>query len=262
MRPQQLRALLGSRGPRRLIPRRGVAEAMSTWHSGGAATGDIGFWRQHVQHFRSAKAYALVVGRLLDRQDLVAATALLMQWVSQATNTRLQQGEHSFHSLALRLMLELCQAPARPAADQGRRSTEPRDLIAKFFDYLEANAEEYWQVPSLSLVESSATLAADPDEDDDPQKLFDAAYDEMVYVDSTDDGYEGNIFDSGGSPATEFELEQESRRLRERLAFLATVARLRRVAALHRGPAMGDESLSEEFFDASCSRQKRISGNC
>src|SRR5581483_11486630 len=63
---------------------RRAAEALRAWHQGGAATADIGFWRQHVAHFNSPKAYAMVADSLLDKADLVAAMALVVQWLSLA----------------------------------------------------------------------------------------------------------------------------------------------------------------------------------
>ena len=37
-------------------------------------------------------------------------------------------------------------------------AAERRDLVVKFFDYLEANAEEYWEVPTLDLVEGGSRM--------------------------------------------------------------------------------------------------------
>ena len=52
----------------------------------------------------------------------------------------------------------------------------------------------------------------------------------MVYRDSTDDGIDTNVLGSGPE-STDFELEQESKRIADRLAFLVTLARLwRRMA--------------------------------
>ena len=56
-------------------------------------------------------------------------------------------------------------------------------------------------------------------------------YDDVVYVDSTQDGVDADMLESGG-PATDFELEHEARRLSERLAFLRHVGRMWEQAAL------------------------------
>ncbi len=118
--------------------------------------------------------------------------------------------------------------------------------MRKFFDYLEANAEDFGQVPELELDLAGRTpkRKAEPDEpqdepveEDDEQELFEAAYDEMVYVDSTADGVESDMLESeaGGSRKTEYELELEARRLRDRLALVGTVSHLWRTAALECG---------------------------
>ncbi len=129
---------------------RHVAQALEAWHKAGAAAGDIAFWRQHVEAFTSPKAYALVVEALLDAGDLVAAMALLVQWLSQAGELPLEQGEFSFHVLARRWLARAC-APAEGDAVGSPRapSAESQTLVQKFFDVLEANADDFWLVPDL-----------------------------------------------------------------------------------------------------------------
>ena len=68
----------------------------------GAAAGDVKFWRMFVDQFDSPKAFQLVVEALLERGDQVASMALMMQWVSQVERTPLEDGDASFHPLALR----------------------------------------------------------------------------------------------------------------------------------------------------------------
>ncbi len=63
------------------------------------------------------------------------------------------------------------------------------------------------------------------DEEDELDNLFSAAYEDVTYRDSTDDGFDSSIYDAGMAE-TDYELEDEAARLRERLAFLTTVARL------------------------------------
>ncbi|HEV3138453.1 MAG TPA: hypothetical protein VGZ26_11130, partial [Pirellulales bacterium] len=220
-----------------------VAEALKAFHQAGAAAGDIGFWRKRVAHFNSPKAYALVVGALWQKPDLVAAMALLMQWLSQAGLIPLKQGEYSFHALVERWLSEVCKAGRQDAAlanHAGQRQT----LVRKFFELLEANAEDYWQVPGLDLLGTAGHEQApgvddenDEREEDDEEEsgLFSAAYDNVVYIDSTGDGVDADMLESGG-PATDFELEHEARRVGERLTFLRSVASLWKKAALACGP--------------------------
>ena len=126
--------------------------------------------------------------------------------------------------------------------------------MAKFFAYLEANAEEYWQVPSLMLDSSLGTLFdevlediedaeyfEDEEQDDELEEeqdgeLFQAAYEEMIYRDSTDDGQEGDLADDGIDLEDSL-WEQEVDRLLQRLRFLTTVARLWKHATITWGAA-------------------------
>ena len=270
-----------------------VAEALAAWHRAGTAAGDIGFWREHVERFGSPRGFALLAESLLDWHDLVAAMGLLTYWLSRTDQMPLAEGNHSFHLLALAWMDELWSAgepspssatstdPASSAisAYAGRsdpsHAIDPADrwpLTCKFLDYLEANADEYWQVPELELMRQGAVQDVDDeeeeddfdeedldeedlddedlgDEDDEEESederggLFSAAYDEVTYRDTTDDGFEGEILESG-QPITDFELAAEAERIAERLAFLFTLARLWKRAATAAGDAKGDPSVT------------------
>jgi hypothetical protein len=241
-----------------------VAEALAAWHRAGTAAGDVGFWRQHVERFSSPRGFALLAESLLDLGDLVAAMGLLTYWLSRAEEIPLAENSHSFHVLATRWMDQLWspgQAPrssassaasttpadsasAASAGAEPPRANDPADrwlLTRKFLDYLEANADEYWQVPELDLMRQAAIDEADEDgeeEDDDEEEseeddrggLFSAAYEDVTYRDTTDDGFEGEILESG-QPITDFELAAEAERIGERLAFLGTLARVWKRAA-------------------------------
>jgi hypothetical protein len=199
---------------------RHVATALARWHERGEAVADLTFWRQHLEGFRSPKSFALVVDALLRRDDYRAAMGLLISWVSQAEQVPLEDGEYSFHTLALRWML------GQPRPKSGADDPTPGpELVRKFFDYLEANAEEYWQVPAL---ESDAL--ANGEEAEEADALFEAAYEGVTYRDSTDDDQEGEVI-GGDEPRDAFELEAEGEFLGKRLRFLSTVARLWQIAA-------------------------------
>src|SRR5439155_17179957 len=96
-----------------------VATALGHWQERGEATADLAFWRQHLEGFRSPKAFALVVDALLQKEDYRAAMALLMNWLSQAEQAPLEEGEHSFHALALRWMLGICRLARRQSEASG-----------------------------------------------------------------------------------------------------------------------------------------------
>ncbi|MCG8586177.1 MAG: hypothetical protein MI757_15830, partial [Pirellulales bacterium] len=217
----------------------GVAEVLSAWREGGSRTGDIAFWRDHVETLNSTNAYALVVETLLQRRDHLAAMALLMQWLSQADYVPLEQGGLSLCNLMLRWLAEVL----RPAGGKAVE-TNSLELVCKFFDYLEANAEENWNVPHLDYdgpaIHEEAASAEEPldpwddeednDEDDD-ENLFSAAYEQVIYRDSTSDGFEGSVADQGPSDS-DFALEGDSERIEDRLSFLVALARLWQRAAI------------------------------
>ena len=218
---------------------RSVAEALRAWHQGGAAVGDVAFWRKHVPHFDSPKAFGQVVEALLDKHDFVGSMALLMQWLSQVDDISLEEGDYSFHLLAQRWMVEVLSTDD----DAQTISIERWNQALKFFDYLEANADQFWEVPRLDLGDATddklsdqstehelSTGGGDDDvEDDDVEddgeddELFSAAYDNVVFRDSAADGFDGEIMDNS-TTAPDYELEAESQRLAGRLALLHTVA--------------------------------------
>jgi hypothetical protein len=217
-----------------------VAAALSRWHERGQAAADLGFWRKHLEGFRSAKAFSLVVDLLLRKGDLRASMGLLVSWLGQAEHVPLEEGDHSFTALALRWMLALTAAGRDEKGDAALFALtektrvpffEPRDvwpLMRKFFDYLEANAEEYGRVPTLDARQPEA----EEETADDNGGLFDAAYEDVTYRDTTADGTQSDLADDG-APAEPFNLEDETEQLERRLRFLSTLARLWQIAARH-----------------------------
>jgi hypothetical protein len=198
-----------------------VADVLAEATGSGQASSQIAFWRKHVGQLQSPKAYALVVSALLDRAELAPAMALLMQWLSEHDRIPLEQPPYSFHELALRWMSQVI-GNDQPAADRWA-------LVRRFFDFAEANAEGYWQAPRLQEDAPAATPPADPDED-----TFQAAYEGVTYRDSTADGLESSLLESGPS-ATELELEDEARQITQHLGFLLTIARLWKLLAVGGG---------------------------
>jgi hypothetical protein len=211
-----------------------VAMTLAEWHERGEATSDLAFWRGLLEGFRSPKSFALVVDTLLRKADYRAAMALLINWLGQAEQVPLEDGVYSFPVLALRWMLAVTRPDdADPLAGRASDGAAPslarpanesrRELVEKFFDYLEANAEDFWQVPTLELPD------ADTNGSEEVEDLYSAAYDDVTYQDSTNDD-EGAVSDGGG-PVEEFDLERESDRLEKRLRFHSTLARLWQIAA-------------------------------
>jgi len=206
-----------------------VAKSLARWRARGAGAADLAFWRDQLDGFRSAKAFALVVDALLHKQDFRAAASLLVTWLSQAESVSLVDSDHSFHQLALRWMLGVGLAASKPETESAML-----EIAVKFFDQLEANADDYWQVPFLDVLGTGSAQAPElagggEGEDDDEDSIYGAAYEEMVYKDSTDDDVEGEVLDS--APSKDFDLMHEADRLEKRLQFLSTLARLWNIAS-------------------------------
>ena len=222
-----------------------VSQALSLWHKGGAAAGDMEFWAPHAELLDSPKAYTLVIDALIQRQDYQTCSALLVHWISQSDLVPLELGDSSFHNLMFRWIAE--QKVMLGSAD-----VEERELvwkrIRKFYDFLEANAGDYWNVPDFALAPESFKqgndrpitetdlyaefddIFDDDQQDDGPDELFRAAYDDMTFSDSADDGIDGGVHD-GGFALGDDSLELEVERVLDRLEFLGTLASFWCVAA-------------------------------
>jgi hypothetical protein len=243
-----------------------VATALAAWHEAGTAAGDVAFWQRHVEHFRSPKAYALVVESLLEKGDMVASMGLLMHWLNSATDVPLAESDYSFHLLAPQWMGQLWyggKTDKEPGLEESQKAWQ---TSRKFFDYLEANAQEYWSVPHLDLLEAHMRTeeqekpTAEEDEDEDNEGgLFSAAYENVSYRDTTDDGFDSEMLDSGES-ISDYELTAEADRIADRLAFHVTLASLWKMAAV--APAEGapgrDEVLTGWLEQAEANRARLL----
>ncbi len=244
-----------------------VASALRAWHEAGAASGDLAFWRERAEQFRSAKAYALVVDALLEQRSPVASMALLVQWLSQADQIPLAEEDYSFHNLAMDWMQDLWDDDDdREAADSetnDRRAPRQRWTLArKFLDYLEANAEEYWEVPRFDLAREESTGGEAEGEDVDD--IYSAAYEGVTFRGSTEDDVEGEMLEGGntGGEATDFELVEEAERIVGRLTFLATLAQLWKLAAVASFgsdlPAVEREPVLAGWLDQAMKNRQQI----
>jgi hypothetical protein len=206
-----------------------VADALARWRDRPTESGpasDLAYWREHLDGFRTPAAFARVIAALLDRGDRPAALGLLIAWLGASPAVPLEEGDHSFHALVRRWADEVCACAAPP----DRPAT-----LRRFFEMLEANAEDAWHVPSLGESPSA----------DEPDNVFEAAYEGVTFRDSADDGTEGAV--AGDAPqGGDFPLEHDAERLSGRLQFLATVADLWRIAArcLPTGTTVADSWLT------------------
>ena len=210
-----------------------VAKALTLWQSDGAS--DPSFWRKHRDGFRTPAAYSQVVEALLDHGDARAGLALLVTWLSESDTVPLQDPSASFFRLVFRWMRYTSNATNIPLPER-------QLLVRRFFELLEANADDRWDTPNLMVSSRKATILDDADDDndgaeddselDEEDDSFSSAYEEMTFQDSADDGVDGSLADAGG-PATkgDFPLEGQLEETIPHLRFLATVARLWRLAA-------------------------------
>ena len=142
--------------------------------------------------------------------------------------------------------------PSRLAGEATRRSGSATNwsLIRRMFAALEINGGIYWSVPMLSggvlkFPENASHdwFQAPPDDalqwkveepeetlSDEDEALFGAAYENVVYRDSAQDGNTGDTVDEG-VPDHDSPLEEAGRQLDLRLKFLVTVSQLWREAA-------------------------------
>lgn len=217
---------------------RHVGKALLQWHDRGEASADLAFWRDQLTGFRSPKAYALVVDSLLRKHDYRSAVALLISWLEQGERVALEDGPHSFHGLILRWMLTL--------TDSGSESKIPltgeqrRELIVRCFAWLEANADEYWDVPSLFN-----SVPLEEHETNTAEDRFESAYEDVTYRDTTDDGEQGAVSE-GGPEQLPYDLEEESERLERRLRFLSTLSRLWQIASRYLSGVRSSEPLEPD----------------
>ena len=244
-----------------------VADVVSRWVRAGAAAGDVAFWAPHAEMFHSPQAYVHVIDVLLKHRDPVASMGLLMHWLGN-DEVALERTEASFGQLAHRWLGSVLAYAGRDGTLDIEMpigcETTNWQLVAKFFDYLEANSSDYWHAPELThepysgvshfdeSIDDEEGDAIEADDGDDDQELFAAAYDGVVYQDSSDDGVEGSIFDGAQEDDRHFDTEAE--RLASRLLFLYRLAGLWKTscmacfAARCRGDT-DDNPLPERFGD-------------
>ncbi len=217
-----------------------VSEIMSKWRSAGEAAGDISFWRERVEKFQSAQSYALVVDALLHKGDEIASMGLLMQWLSQLDDVGFECPQHSIFSLLIRWM----KLATSEQGEDGNTFEQQANAIRRMFAFLEANAEDWWGVPVLGsdLDENDGLSPTDLlfgggdfeegefEEEESEDDLFGAAYDDMVFRDSAEDGNWGDTVE-GNTGLNNGEFESLNRELEPRLKFLNAVGQLWQMAA-------------------------------
>ncbi|HVJ81531.1 MAG TPA: hypothetical protein VNC50_10715, partial [Planctomycetia bacterium] len=193
---QDVSGIKGIRGRERAASARFVASLLAEWRASEAAAGNVGFWAKHAGGFSDPAAFVLVVEALLQKGDLVAAQALLMHWLGQSETVPLGEGADSFADLAERwLALALYDAEAK-----GDLS-----LVRRFLDSIEVNADFLARAPGPELFGMSSPVPTEavagdssPDAESESDDPYAAAYENVTYQDTTDDGVEGAMMEAGG----------------------------------------------------------------
>ena len=133
-----------------------VAGALRLWNEAGTAAGNVAFWAPHAELFQSAHAYAMVLDKLLAHRDFVASRGLLMHWLSQASRVGLTSGDSAFAVQAESWLVGLFRDPPGDDPPTTQERQHRWNVARKFFDFLEVNAEDYWQVPDFQLSENGS----------------------------------------------------------------------------------------------------------
>ncbi len=223
-----------------------VIEALSQRRSLAPAAPSPGFWRKAVAGFSSPRSHAQAAEALLEEGDLDGAAGLLVHWASLLEGPAVEQTGPVWLSAATRWL-------ARATAEG---SSTDRGRIRRFLELVEANTSGV-----VDLLEAAAAgreprsgehddlLPNDDDELDDAEERVAAAYESMVWQDSTDDGVDGGMLDvdlpgaSGTSGVAAIENAAE---------FLTGILRLYRtsITAWCREDARNRHAVTREAIDA------------
>jgi hypothetical protein len=240
-------------GRERLQAARFVAKSLADWRESGESAGNVSFWRSRADEFQSPQSFGLVVDALLDRKDFVSSMALMMQWLSVQDSTPLEDAGYSFYDSALRWMsaaVDAAAASPKAAKPSDVAPSQPPDrLIAKFFDFLEANAGSLWQAPGLfaETARPGHDLGRDSAADFEEDDLFAAAYEGVTFRGESEDGVDAPL--AGGGPPDDDALLERFNEVSSRLRFLGAVARLWRLAACGSAKPLDDRLANAPVDD-------------
>jgi hypothetical protein len=143
------------------------------------------------------------------------------------------------------------------------------NLVRKLFDYFEANSEDYWTIPEFNNGNADRPQdefdgELESDEQEEEQSIFSAAYENVSYRDSTDDGVEGEIFDD--SDPDHSELLHLGEQIDRRLAFHDSLASLWKIAGLGQAISIrhhekAEPQLIEDSLQTITNWSKRLAEN-
>jgi hypothetical protein len=219
---------------------REVLEALRLRRAAAPAPPPPGFWRQQVAGFSSPRSHAQAADALLAEGDLDGAAGLLVHWASLLEGPAVERTGPVWLGAAEAWL-------GRAVAD---RTPAGRARVRRFLELVEANTSGVVDLVEAAAVgrepsdETDADLLAEEEDDDaSGEERLAAAYESMVWQDSTDDGVEGGMLDvelpqgdgGGGVAAVEDAAE-----------FLASVLRLFQAAVLAWSTPVGPPWGAEE----------------
>jgi hypothetical protein len=131
------------------------------WQKAGNTSGDISFWRQHVQRFHSPKAFVLLAEALLEKNDPVASMSLMMYWLSSAESIPLAENDYTFQEVAFRWIETLWGESRKQTDEKGIDTKKTRARISG----IDFSSEEYrwrWKLTKtfLERLEANAGIYA------------------------------------------------------------------------------------------------------
>ena len=215
-----------------------VASALRAWHEAGAAAGRYRFLAQarravpHGQILRPGRRHLAGSRRSGGRPGLVGPLA--------------QPGRHDPLGRGKLFLQRIGRAvDGRPLAIGAGRAKRDRGIIILLHasdGLMRENFSTTWRptpasfgtcrtwkpLPKARAGEMNEEEEEEPDDETD--NLFSAAYEQLTYRDSTDDGMDSSLFETGPD-AAESELVFEAERIVGHLAFLAMVAHLWKMTA-------------------------------
>jgi hypothetical protein len=225
---------------------REVIEALSQRRSLAPASPPPGFWRKAVAGFSSPRSHAQAAEALLEESDLDGAAGLLVHWASILEGPAIEQTGPVWLTAAGQWL-------ARASADE---SSAGRARVRRFLELVEANTSGV-----VDLLEAAASgkephgadvsdfVSDDDDEHDDGEERLAAAYESMVWRDSTDDGVDDGMLDVDVPGATD---SSGVAAIEDAAEFLAGILRLYRtsITAWCQSDAKQPQDVSREAVDA------------
>jgi hypothetical protein len=173
---------------------REVLEALARRKALPVGTPPPGFWRQAVAGFSSPRSHAQAAEALLEEGDLDGAAGLLVHWASLLEGEAVERTGPVWLTAAAAWL-------GRSLADL---SLSGRQRVRRFLELVEANTSGIVDLLEAAAVgrEPGRDLDAFQPDDDDEQaegeERVAAAYESMVWRDSTDDGVDGGMLDVEG----------------------------------------------------------------